>query len=254
MWQARGYQVNDNQSVDATPMDHSDMSPPSRRTFLALACDYDGTLAHQGRVSMSVTQALRRYRGTGGRLILVTGRETSDLCCVCSCLSLFDRVITENGAVMHEPASGLTKALTDPIPEKFVQSLRKQGVAPLGTGRVILATTRRWERTLLEAIRRQGLKLQLAYNKDSLMVLPVGIDKGSGLLAALGGLTVGPEDTVAIGDAENDESMLARAGLSVTVADALPALKSRVDRVTNGANGAGVEELIDWLLDERKGL
>jgi len=222
--------------------------------FLALACDYDGTLAREGRVSTSTIQALKRYRGRGGRLVLVTGRETSDLGRVCSCFALFDRVITENGAVMHCPATGLTKVLTRPIPDDFVRSLREQGVAPLGTGHVIVATARRWERTLLEVIHDQRLELWLTYNKDSIMILPAGIDKGTGLSAALNDLGVAAEQTVAIGDAENDESMLALAGFSVAVGDALPSLKSQADMVTERANGAGVEELIDWLLRVPRGL
>jgi hydroxymethylpyrimidine pyrophosphatase-like HAD family hydrolase len=232
-------------------MDSSKMSRSKGSTLLALACDYDGTLAHEGLVSTSTILALKRYRGAGSRLVLVTGRETSDLCSVCSCVPLFDRVIAENGAVMHWPATGQTRTLAPGIPHEFVRSLRGQGVTPLGTGRVIVATTRRWEQTLLDVIAGQRLDLWLTYNKNSIMVLPAGVDKGTGLRAALGDLGIAAEQTVAIGDAENDESMLARAGFSVAVANALPSVKLRVDMVTEKANGCGVEELIDWLLDMR---
>jgi phosphoglycolate phosphatase (TIGR01487 family) len=237
-----------------TLMDGLKTSQSKRSTIRALACDYDGTLAHEGRVSRSTTQALERYRSRGGRLVLVTGRETSDLCRVCSCISLFDRVIAENGAVIHCPATRQTRALTSEMPAQFVRSLQVQGVSPLGTGLVIVATTRQWERTVLDSIHEQRLQLQVVYNKDSIMVLPAGVDKGTGLDAALSDLGIAAERTVAIGDAENDESMLALAGLGVAVANALPSLKSHVDMVTESANGAGVEELIEWLLDAQGGL
>jgi HAD superfamily hydrolase (TIGR01484 family) len=217
--------------------------------FLALACDYDGTLAHEGRVLRSTILSLERYRAAGGRLVLVTGRETSDLDSVCSCVSLFDRVIAENGAVIHWPATRLTKVLARPVSKEFVRSLRQEGVVPLGTGLVIVATTRAWEQTLVDAIGEQRLDLRLTYNKDSIMVLPAGVDKGSGLRAALSDLGIAAERTVSVGDAENDESMLALAGLSAAVDNALPSLKEHADLVTERANGAGVEELIDWLLD-----
>src|SRR5262249_5070122 len=158
--------------------------------------------AHEGRVATSTIQALRRYRGAGGKLVMVTGREIRDLCSVCSCVSLFDRVIAENGAVLHYPATDVTSELTRPIPDKFVRSLRDRGVDPLATGRVIVATTRRWEGVLLKAIDEQRLDLQLAYNKDSIMVLPAGVNKGSGLIAALADLGVAAERTIAVGDAE----------------------------------------------------
>ena len=42
--------------------------------FRALACDYDGTLASQDRISPEVRVALERAREAGLRLVLVTGR------------------------------------------------------------------------------------------------------------------------------------------------------------------------------------
>ena len=47
--------------------------------YLALAADYDGTLAHDGRVDDATLNALKRLRESGRRLILVTGRELPDL-------------------------------------------------------------------------------------------------------------------------------------------------------------------------------
>jgi hypothetical protein len=87
-------------------------------------------------------------------------------------------------------------------------------------------------------------------NKRALMVLPPGVDKASGLLAALLELGLSPEDAVGIGDAENDLAMLDACGLGVTVANALPSVKERADRVTRGERGSGVAELIDSLIRE----
>ena len=47
--------------------------------FCALASDYDGTLARDGRVDEPTLEALRRFKATGKRLILITGRELADL-------------------------------------------------------------------------------------------------------------------------------------------------------------------------------
>ena len=43
--------------------------------YLALASDYDGTLATDGRVDNATIAALERLRDSGRRLLLVTGRE-----------------------------------------------------------------------------------------------------------------------------------------------------------------------------------
>ena len=47
--------------------------------FLALATDYDGTLAHDGRVTAETLDALRRLRESGRKLILVSGRRLPEL-------------------------------------------------------------------------------------------------------------------------------------------------------------------------------
>jgi hydroxymethylpyrimidine pyrophosphatase-like HAD family hydrolase len=61
-------------------------------------------------------------------------------------------------------------------------------------------------------------------------------------------LVLSAEATIGIGDAENDEALLHACGLSVAVANALPAVKEHADIVTTGGHGAGLQELIARLL------
>ena len=48
--------------------------------YLALATDYDGTLAHDSHVSEEAIAAIERLKESGRKLILVTGRELPELC------------------------------------------------------------------------------------------------------------------------------------------------------------------------------
>ncbi|HEY7329554.1 MAG TPA: HAD hydrolase family protein [Gemmataceae bacterium] len=57
--------------------------------FMALATDYDGTLASEGKVSEQTSEAVRRLRASGRKLILVTGRELDDLNTICEELEIF---------------------------------------------------------------------------------------------------------------------------------------------------------------------
>src|SRR2546427_8166000 len=104
--------------------------------YLALACDYDGTLAHDGRVSEETLAALEHVRNSGRKLIMVTGRELPDLQQVFPHLDLFDRVVAENGALLYLPATGEEKLLGERPPEVFVRALRERGVGPISVGRV----------------------------------------------------------------------------------------------------------------------
>ena len=169
--------------------------------YQVLATDYDGTLAEDGRVDDPTMQALERVRRSGRRLVLVTGRELDDLARVFPRLDVFDVVVAENGALVHRPATLESRVLAETPPARFVDALRARGVAPLSTGRVIVATWQPHEETVLEVIRELGLELQVIFNKGAVMVLPSGINKAVGLAAALEDLSLSPHNAVGIGDA-----------------------------------------------------
>ncbi len=216
--------------------------------YSALATDYDGTLAHHGQVDPPVLAALDRLRASGRKLLLVTGRELDELRTIFPHLDYFECVVAENGALLYRPATGSIDLLAEAPPKKFINLLRERGVAPLAVGRVILATWEPHETTVLESIRDMGLELEIIFNKGSVMVLPAGVNKATGLRAALKNLGCATHQVIAVGDAENDHAFLNCSGLGVAVANALPALKERADLVTQADHGAGVIELIDRLL------
>lgn len=216
--------------------------------YVALVTDYDGTLAAEGRVDDAVMAALARVRESGRQLVLITGRELDDLRRVFPRLDLFDRVVAENGALLYRPATQEEVQLAQPPEPVFVEQLRARGVEPLAQGRVIVATRVPQERVVLEVIRDLGLELQVIFNKGAVMVLPSGVNKATGLEAALRELGLSPHNAVGIGDAENDHAFLSLCECAVAVANALPMLKERADVVTRQPNGAGVIELAEALV------
>jgi HAD superfamily hydrolase (TIGR01484 family) len=193
--------------------------------------------------------ALERVRTSRRKLILVTGRQLADLREVFPRLELFDRVVVENGAVLYRPSDRLERSLAEPPPEIFVEALRRRKVSPVSVGRVIVATWVPHETAVLDAIRELGLELQVIFNKGAVMVLPSGVNKATGMDAALLELGLSRHETVGVGDAENDHAFLARCECSVAVANALEPLKERADFVTVGERGAGVIELIGQLVE-----
>src|ERR1700760_619381 len=102
--------------------------------FCALASDYDGTLAKDGRTDAATGAALRRLKAAGKRLILLTGRELGDLTRVFDCLDCFDAVVAENGGVLYLPSSREERCLAEAPPERFVAALRAKRVEPLSIG------------------------------------------------------------------------------------------------------------------------
>jgi hydroxymethylpyrimidine pyrophosphatase-like HAD family hydrolase len=217
--------------------------------YHALICDYDGTLAHDGHVDQTTLAALERVLGSGRQLVLVTGRELPELQSIFDGIDMFSRVVAENGAVIYRPDSREFRLLASPPPEDFPRRLRELGVHPLTIGQVVVATWRPQEHAVLQAIHDLGLEMQVIFNKDAVMALPAGVNKASGLLAALDELNLSVHETVGIGDAENDHAFLSLCECAVAVDNALPAVKKRVDLVTKADHGAGVTELIDSLIE-----
>src|SRR5262245_59252604 len=140
--------------------------------YIALACDYDGTIALDGQVDEQTVAALERVRDSGRKLLLVTGRELDNLLKVFPHPALFDRIVAENGALLYVPASGEERLVGERPPEEFVTGLMARGVSPISVGRVIVATWHPHENTVLDTIRDLGLELQVIFNKGAVMVLP----------------------------------------------------------------------------------
>jgi hydroxymethylpyrimidine pyrophosphatase-like HAD family hydrolase len=212
--------------------------------FEALATDYDGTIAHDGRVDETTLAALQRAKRSGLRLLLVTGRELTDLSNTFQHVDVFDRVVAENGAVLFNPLTKIVRTLAPPPPPALLEWFTSRNV-PISVGHSIVATVEPHEHEALEAIRQLGLEWHIVFNKGSVMLLPSGVTKATGLKPALEELGIEPLQTIGVGDAENDQAFLEACGLAVAVFNALESVKENADVVTTGENGSGVSEFID---------
>jgi len=221
--------------------------------FRALATDYDGTLTDQEHVDYRTITALQRVRASGRALILVTGRRVTDLKRSVPEHTLFDLIVAENGAVLYTPDQDKTTALAKPPPELFFETLRQRGVQELKAGSVIVSSVQRYAAIVRQTIADLNLDLQLISNRDSLMVLPTGTDKATGLTAALRVLRITPNQVAGIGDAEDDLALLALCACKAAVQNALPLLKAHAQIVTRANAGEGVTELIGMLTADDNG-
>lgn len=216
--------------------------------ILALASDYDSTLAYEGEIAPQTLDALRRLKASGRKLLLVTGRELDDLLAIVSDIELFDGVVAENGAVLYWPSSGRIELLAPPPPKQFLEELRRRGIQPLSQGRSIVATTYAQCSDVRKVIAEMGLAMEIIFNRDSVMVLPGGVHKATGLSQMLREMQLPAKRVVGVGDAENDEAFLELCGFSVAVANAIPRIKQIADMTTQQEHGLGVIEVIETIL------
>jgi hydroxymethylpyrimidine pyrophosphatase-like HAD family hydrolase len=226
--------------------------------FRAVALDYDGTLTGaEEHPTADVLEAVAEAREQGCRVILVTGRILEELREVFpTCDRSFDAVVAENGAVLS--IDGTTRVLAPPVEFELDQALVDRGV-PFRRGSVLLATLEAHAAEVQQEIRLLGLECQLIRNRTQLMVLPSGISKGFGVAQVLTELGLSLHNAIAIGDGENDHSLLGGCEIGVSVANAVEGLRRHADLVLPEPGGAGVAKFLrgpllrgDSRLDSRR--
>ena len=193
-------------------------------------------------VAPATLAALTEARARGIRVILVTGRIMSELRAVFPEVDEHvDAVVAENGALLV--THGGVRLLAAPLGRAVSAALTARGV-PHRSGQVIVAGAAADEPAALEVVRELGLDCRLVRNRGELMILPAGVTKGSGLLAALGELGLSPHNTIGVGDAENDHSLLDACEVGVAVANAVDALRAHADMSMALPDGQGVADLL----------
>jgi hypothetical protein len=210
--------------------------------FHAVAFDYDGTLTNSGRPGSELLNKLQELRSKGLKLLLVTGRIMAELRRdFMDVGQWFDLIVAENGAVIWQNQTSRTLAAA--LPVEIDIALRRRRV-PFRRGQVLIACDGYYADIVLEELAKLQLDAQIFRNRGELMILPAGISKGTGLAEAQDILGISLHNTIAVGDAENDLSLLQYCELAVAVANAVPTLKAQADVVLDEEAGKGVMELL----------
>ena len=71
------------------------------------------------------------------------------------------------------------------MPDRFLEAMRDANISPLEVGSVIVATRMPHQDKILGIIQELGLELKITFNRTAVMILPTGINKGSGTKYAL---------------------------------------------------------------------
>lgn len=207
-----------------------------------LAFDYDGTLANDGVVPAALQNALKQLQQMGYILFLVTGRRFQSLN-LGDLYDVFSGIAWENGAVLCPSVNNEVYMPYGFVSPHLVNALEEANI-PLEYGLAIVATWRHHEKDLNRVLRRFGGDSGVIYNKGSVMILPAGATKGTGLRHLLKLCGYSPRNLISFGDGENDASMLQIGEVGVAVGDAVPSLKAVADLVAEADGPAGTLEVL----------
>jgi hydroxymethylpyrimidine pyrophosphatase-like HAD family hydrolase len=224
-----------------------------------LIFDYDGTLTFETHEIPEVARtALKKMKHKKlATLGIISGRDLPFLMRVDETLSnVFSFLIAENGAISYFSDTKKKTVLGREWSDQARKALAGSGI-PMHFAEVMFATAIENAPRVSDFLQKTGLDVKLVPNRDSLMVLPPNVDKGTGVAATIQYFgTTRKLFLTCFGDGENDLALFAPADLGVAVANAVDALKQIADVVTDKPGGYGVAEYLNetfLIEDQAKG-
>lgn len=213
-----------------------------------IVCDFDRTLTDADLTpSVEAFAAISDAKDLGLRFIVISGRQLDFLLSLEDINRLADAVVAENGAIAYELS---TRKKSSPYLKEakiIKQAFQESGLRFLQFD-VMTSLSIRNLNAVKELIAKNKLDAEIHLNVDSIMVLPLGVTKASGLSLALDLMGAPKDGIIGFGDGENDLPLFEASDIAIAVANALPEVKAKADIVTTLTGGRGVAEQIRKML------
>jgi len=216
---------------------------------MIVALDVDGTLYDGRGVDPAAVDAIEAAVANGNVVVIVSGRPWRDLeRIIPDVLRSTSVAVCEHGAALVDVASGEVRHLVAPVDAAVASMIDASDGSEMVVYEATIGLPARMRGLAEDACARIG-GCYIVGNKDSIAIVPIGCDKGTGLRSAVDHLAesdpgMSERVIVAIGDATNDLPMFAIADIALAVANADPALAATGVEVMGRPFGAGVAEAI----------
>lgn len=223
------------------------LTSPYGQSIVAIVSDYDRTLTTDlltlFEPAAEALRLLKEEHKLG--IIIASGRRVDFLLNEFKAFRFVDAFVGENGAVLHLPKSAATLNLGGDMSQ--IKAALRSSSLPIEEGQMVISTKRAFEEKVKRVIQQRGLKAEIQYNRDSLMILPLGLSKAIGVKEAISRLGLPQGGLICIGDGENDLPLFEMASIRVATENAMPELKERADIVCIGPGGIGVASFLNDL-------
>jgi hypothetical protein len=195
-----------------------------------IVTDLDRTLTGPDLVlDEAALDRIRELRARGIVIVVATGRRFDDLLAT-PLLAAVDAVVAENGAILCIPAEHVLE--TEHADFAAGARAALAGLAArFSWGRVVGSGPRGLAAPAHEALTRAGIAHVLEFNAEEVMLLPEGVSKAAGVESCARRLGIDASDAWAMGDGENDVSLLRWAGFGLAPANAVEEAKRAADAV-----------------------
>jgi hydroxymethylpyrimidine pyrophosphatase-like HAD family hydrolase len=208
--------------------------------------DYDRTFTDASlRVEPGLVDTILKLKRKGILFSIVSGRKYSFMYDLYRSLEgVVDSFIAENGCVGYARGAKHFIARAEGR-DNMLAGLRALS-APYDAGDVVVSVHRDHEQEV-DQVLSQFPHMHVVRNVDSLMILPYGVSKATGINWLMGVYSLTPVQMACIGDAENDLEMRSLCGLMGAVYNALPAVKKESDYVCQQSFGCGLKEFLEYI-------
>ncbi len=219
-------------------------------SYRALATDVDGTItSREHGISLEAIRSIRDLEDRGVHVILASARPFPVLNILREYIGCSGAVICENGGFIEygrekrtlgdredglEAYALLREVLGDAVEEAWTN--------PYNVVDVALART--FPAHEVQEVVKRFPSLKLLDSGFFYHIMPVGVDKGEGLQAAVEMMGMETSAVVAVGDSQVDLELLRAAGYGVAVSDASDDLKSVADYIASEPDGGGFCEAV----------
>lgn len=247
----------------------------------AIFLDLDGTLTHDGKISQRDKAAILAVQQKGHYVYLNTGRARASIPDLVTDEIPFNGLVAGIGSyVTHQDELLFSAVIKQPLLTKTADLLWQGGYPHIfeGEEKVLYAlmdvhpgrerayslspehnfgTTFKDERMTKATIIGQLSAADIKWLSQYYFVIQhehyaefalLGLDKASGMQLVLDHLGLGLDQSIAIGDSDNDLAMLEAAGISVAMGNAPASVKAICQEVTAAVEDSGVAVILEKLL------
>ncbi len=222
-------------SAIITDMDRTITDGPAKRNFDP--ADFDNNL-------------MKEMESLGKDFFLATGRDIKYVNALCKKFKVWRAIIAENGAVIYFPATKKTITINTEYMKQAKKIIKELKLKESTTGKVIATVNIKDEAIVRKALTELESDLNFERNANEIMVTPKGVEKGLGVRIAMQYLNINLDDTLVIGDGENDVSMFLNPGFKIALANADEKLKKLANQITSAPSVKGMHEIITELKRE----